>query len=166
MVTITYYIRTAASGKSVYSSIQTYDAHDASGKSLPMQYATCGTTCIGGERKNIKADCRFLVWATGRMKFPWIKKSEWWLSGKESSCRCRRHGLDPWVGKVPWRRQWQPTPGFLPGKSHGQRSLVGYHPWDHKGVGHDLGTKQQLGRLVVAGDSFWACWILQVWCWG
>ena len=40
--------------------------------------------------------------------------------------QCRRHGFDPWVGKIPWRRKWQPTPIFLPGKSHGQRSLVGY----------------------------------------
>ena len=37
----------------------------------------------------------------------------------------------PWVGKIPWRRQWQPTPVFLPGKFHGQRSLVGYSPWGH-----------------------------------
>ena len=34
----------------------------------------------------------------------------------------------PWVGKLPWRRQWHPTPVFLPGESHGQRSLVGYSP--------------------------------------
>ena len=38
-------------------------------------------------------------------------------------------GFDPWVGKIPWRRKWQPTPVFLPGESHGQRSLVGYSPW-------------------------------------
>ena len=53
-------------------------------------------------------------------------------SGKESSCQCRRHGFDPWVGKIPWRRAWQPTPVFLPGEFHGQRSLVGYSPWGHK----------------------------------
>ena len=41
-----------------------------------------------------------------------------WLSGKESACQCRRHGFDPWVGKVLWRRKWQPTPVFLLGKSH------------------------------------------------
>ena len=39
---------------------------------------------------------------------------------------------DPWVGKVPWRRKWQPTPVFLPGKPHGQRSLAGYSSEDHK----------------------------------
>jgi len=50
----------------------------------------------------------------------------WWLGGKESACQCRRHRLDPWVGKIPCRRKWQPTPVFLPGKSHGQRRLVGY----------------------------------------
>ena len=44
--------------------------------------------------------------------------------------KCGRHGFDPWVGKIPWRRNWQPTPVFLPGKSHGQRSLAGYSPYD------------------------------------
>ena len=50
----------------------------------------------------------------------------WGLSGKESVCQCRRCGLDPWAGKIPWEKKLQPTPVFLPGKSHGQRSLVGY----------------------------------------
>ena len=40
----------------------------------------------------------------------------------------KRHGFDPWVEKTPWRRTWQPTAVFLPGESHGQRSLVGYSP--------------------------------------
>ena len=48
----------------------------------------------------------------------------WWLSGKEPTCQCRSHGLDSWVRKIPWRRKWKPTPGFLPGKSHKQKSLV------------------------------------------
>ena len=39
--------------------------------------------------------------------------------------------LDPWVRTIPWRREWQPTPVFLPGESHGQRSLVGYSLWGH-----------------------------------
>ena len=39
-----------------------------------------------------------------------------WLNGKESACQCRRYGFDPWVGKIPWRRAWQPTPEFLPGE--------------------------------------------------
>jgi len=55
-----------------------------------------------------------------------------WLSGKESTCQCRRYrrcGFDPWVGKIPWRRKWQPTPVFMPGKFHEQRSFAGYSPW-------------------------------------
>ena len=43
-----------------------------------------------------------------------------------------RCGFDPWIRKIPWRRAWQPTPVFLPGKSHGQRSLVHYSPRDCK----------------------------------
>ena len=50
---------------------------------------------------------------------------------------------DTWVGKMPWRKKWQPTPVFLPRKFYGQRSLVGYNPWGHKRAGHDLATKQQ-----------------------
>ena len=46
--------------------------------------------------------------------------------------KCGRPGFDPWVEKISWRRKWQPTPVLLPGKSYGQRSLVGYHPWGHK----------------------------------
>ena len=56
-------------------------------------------------------------------------------SGKEPTCQCRRHKrhrFDPWVGKIPWRRAWQPTPVFLPGESHGQRRMVGYSSWAHK----------------------------------
>ena len=50
------------------------------------------------------------------------------ISGKEAICqcrRCKRHGFDLWIRKIPWRRAWQPTPVFVPGKSHGQRSLAG-----------------------------------------
>ena len=56
----------------------------------------------------------------------------WWLGGKESACQCRRCRFNPWVRKIPWRRAWQPTPVFLPGESHGQRSWTGYSPWGHK----------------------------------
>ena len=59
----------------------------------------------------------------------------WWFSDKESTNA--RDGGDassvfPWVGKILWRRAWQPIPVLLPGKSHEQRSLVGYSPWSHK----------------------------------
>ena len=52
--------------------------------------------------------------------------------GKSICLQCRRPEFNPWVGKIPWRRKWQPTPVFLPGKSHGWWSLVGYCPWGRK----------------------------------
>ena len=45
--------------------------------------------------------------------------------------------------EVPWRRKWQPTPVFLPGEFHGQRSLVAYSPWGRKTIGYSLANKQQ-----------------------
>ena len=56
--------------------------------------------------------------------------------------------FDPWVGKIPWRRKWQPTPVLLPGKSHGQRSLVGYSPWGHK-------ESDITERLHITINSVW-----------
>ena len=56
-------------------------------------------------------------------------------SGKEPPCQCRRSKrlrFNPWVGQIPWRRAWQPTPVFSPGESHGQRSLAGYSLWGRK----------------------------------
>ena len=47
--------------------------------------------------------------------------------------------VDPSVGKIPWRRKWQPPPVLLPRKFHGWRSLVGYSPWGRR-VGHDCAT--------------------------
>ena len=66
--------------------------------------------------------------------------------GKEPICQCRRlkrWGFDPWVGKIPWRRTWQPTPVFLPGESHGQRSLEGYSPRGCK----ELGTTEVTAHM-------------------
>ena len=61
-----------------------------------------------------------------------------WHSGKEFACPCRRCEFDPWVRKIPWRRKWQLTPVFLPGKSHGQRSLA---------VAHRVAQSQK--RLII-----------------
>ena len=66
------------------------------------------------------------------------KTTKWWLSGKESTCQYRRYRrcrFDPWVGKIPWKRKWQPTLVFLPGESHGQRSLVGFGTLGRKKLG-------------------------------
>ena len=56
-------------------------------------------------------------------------------SGKEAACQSRRHkrhGFDPWVGKIPWMRKWQPTSVSLSGESQGQRSPAGHSPWSCK----------------------------------
>ena len=53
----------------------------------------------------------------------------WWLRGKKSACNAGNAGSNPGFGKIPWGRKWQPTLVSLPGKPHGQRSLVGYGPW-------------------------------------
>ena len=55
--------------------------------------------------------------------------------------QCRRPRFEPWVGKISWRRKWQPTPVSLPGESHGQRSLVGYSLWGWPRVGQDGATQ-------------------------
>ena len=67
-----------------------------------------------------------------------------WLSGKESFCQFKRCRFNPWVGKIPWRKKWQPTLVFLPRRFHGQRNLAGYSPWGQKRDRHDSVTKQQL----------------------
>ena len=65
-------------------------------------------------------------------------KSKWDMyfpggsDGKSVCLQCSRPGFDPWVGKIPWGRKWQPTPVLLPGESHGGRSMIGYSPWGHK----------------------------------
>ena len=69
------------------------------------------------------------------------------LSSKESAyqCRkCKRHGFDPWVRKIPWRRKWQLVPLFLPGKFHGQRSLERKQSMWLQSVRHDLVTEHNL----------------------
>ena len=51
---------------------------------------------------------------------------------KKICLQCRRPSSDPWVEEIPWRREWQPIPAFLPGESHGQWSLEVYSPWGRK----------------------------------
>ena len=75
--------------------------------------------------------------------FDWLYWLPCWLSGKEPTCHCRRLVFNPWVGKIPWRRAWQPTPVFLPGKSHEQRSLMSYSPWGLKKSRTHLAIKLQ-----------------------
>ena len=72
-------------------------------------------------------------------------------SGKELACQCRRQRrprFDPWVWKIPWRRKWHSTPVFLPGESHGQRSLAGYS-------GEESGVVKS--QADWATEHPWAC---------
>ena len=70
--------------------------------------------------------------------------------------------LDLWVRKIPWRRKWLPTPVFLPGESHGQRSLVGHSPWGRKesDTTERLSTAQKVG--VCHGPSRWVRWRMSI----
>ena len=52
--------------------------------------------------------------------------------GSRICLQCRKPRFSPWVGNIPWRREWEPTPVFLPGEPHGQRNLAGFSPWGHK----------------------------------
>ena len=65
------------------------------------------------------------------------------ISGKTSACQGRSHWFDPWAGKIPWGGKWQTV--FLPGKYHGQRSLVGYYPRSHK----ESNTTEQLSTRPI-----------------
>ena len=73
----------------------------------------------------------------------------WWFRQKRTCLQCRRPGFDPWVRKIPWRREWLPTPVLLHGEFHGQRSLGGYSPWGHK----ELDTTEWLFFLIFESDS-------------
>ena len=70
-----------------------------------------------------------------------------WLSDKEPVCQCRKQGFNLWVWKIPQRRKQQLSTVFLPGKFHGQRSLVGYSPWGCK----ELDTTEHL-HLAEKGN--------------
>ena len=73
-------------------------------------------------------------------------------SGKKPACQCRRHkrcGFDPCVRMIPWRRAWQPTPVFLPGESHGQRSLVGSSPYGYKELAMTEATLHAYKDLIL-----------------
>ena len=81
----------------------------------------------------------------------YIIRLPWWLCDEEPSWQCRRGRFNLQSRKILWWRKWQPSPVFLLGKSHGQRSLVGYSPWGRKRIGQDLATKQ----LQYFGHLMW-----------
>ena len=63
---------------------------------------------------------------------------------KNICLQCRRPRFNPWVRKIPWKREWLPTPVFLPGEFHGKKNLVGYSPWGLK----ELGVNEQLTHIA------------------
>ena len=102
----------------------------SSGSSVPVssQTLTAGPQkCVQG--LFINPNPCFGIWVLGI----WIHL-QWgiWVLGIWIHLQCGRPGFNSWVGKIPWRSAWQPTPVFLPGESHGLRSLVGYSPWGLK----------------------------------
>ena len=109
-----------------------------------LNYSSCVSNAIWPHHQNWKHLCfkgHHRKWKESLQNRKQICKSyilfglPRWHSGKEPTRQCRRykrHGFNPWVRKIPWSRKWQPTPVFLPGKSHGQGSLAGYSPWSGK----------------------------------
>ena len=87
--------------------------------------------------------------------------------GRESALvqLCGRPGFDPWVGKIPWRKEWLLMPVFSPGQSQGQRSLAGFSLWGRR-VGHDLVTKHAymwyMEQLLRATVQTWSQMVITV----
>ncbi|XDA70508.1 hypothetical protein R6Z07F_000876 [Ovis aries] len=107
---------------------------------LHLEVDSCGTMFVWYAISLLvaSADEYFIIFSCRN-----LRGLPWWHSGEESTCQCRKLGFSPLFGKISWRRKWQPTAIFLPGKSHGRRSLASYSPWVRKRVAHDLETKQQ-----------------------
>ena len=85
----------------------------------------------------------------------------WWLGGKEPACqcrRCKRCRFDPWVRKIPWRREWLHAPVFLPGESHGQRNLAGYSPCGRQESDMTENTHSLFARYSSIGAFELQCW--------
>ena len=79
----------------------------------------CSYCSWGSQGRNTEVVCHSIM-------DKWLP---WWLREVRHLPTMQETGFNPWVRKISWRRKWQPTPVFLPGKSHGQRHLVGYSPW-------------------------------------
>jgi len=86
----------------------------------------------------ISGFCFLFHWVSCQFYFYWFKENmelSRWCSCKDLTCQCRRHRrcrFDPCTRKIIWRRKWQLTPVFLPGKFHGQRILASYSLWGRK----------------------------------
>ena len=82
-----------------------------------------------------------------------VPRENWlprWLSGKESTCQCRRFGFDPWIRTIPWRRKWQPTPVFLMENPMDRGAWLAIV---HGVSGHGLVTRQQV-RIINNNKTY------------
>ena len=119
---------------------QRFCSHPAAGKGCPCRVRLGGVLGIPDLRPgflpcSLGGICTPSCVLISQQKPIYAKGFLGGASGKESACQCRRGRrlrFHPQVGKIPWRRKWQPAPVFLPGESHGHRSLAGYSPWGHK----------------------------------
>ena len=99
--------------------------------------STCNAgnpSLIPGLRRSTKKGIGYPLQYYWAALVAWMAKNQW-----------GRPGFDPWVGKIPWRRESLPTPVFWPGEFHGQRSLTGYSPWGCK----ELDTTERLSLSLV-----------------
>ena len=109
-------------------SIPGLESSPGEGNGNPLQYPCLGNPKDGGAWWAI---VHGVTKSWTRLSHFTSPQSTGGASDKDPVCQCRRHkrpSLSPWVGKIPWRKKWQPTSVFLPGESHGQRSLAGYSP--------------------------------------
>ena len=95
------------------------------------QLQTCPGTGGGGVLGKGAASCSLSSLLPLAIKPPWDSLVAQMVK-KKFCLQCGRPGFHPWVWKIPWRKEWQPTPVFLPGEFHGQRSQAGYSPWGRK----------------------------------
>ena len=102
------------------------------GYHIPFEHmSTCGEIeLFTGERS-------FIPPGTRPVELPW------WLSGEESTCQCRRHRFDPWIGQIPWRRAWQPAAVFLPGESPWTEGAGGLQSRGSQRVRHSWARKHR-----------------------
>ena len=68
----------------------------------------------------------------GFVTYPRVSQMVLVVKNRPANAGDLRHGFNPWIGKISWRRSWEPTPVFLPKEPHRQRSLAGYSPWGCK----------------------------------
>ena len=119
--------------------------HDVSFKDFQCSgYASARATARAHSQAPCPWNCRMLT------TFGW-EGLPWWPGWQRVCLQCGRPGFDPWVWKIPRRREWLPTPVFLPGKLHGQRNLSGYRSWGHK----ESSTTEWLTLFFQPSEPSW-----------